>query len=94
MNSPTKDLLQFARVRGLPIVLYQPGQRGPVTVELKQAPAYLTQPRYDWSIAPDRLKLFAEGYEGHHSPAAKARRLAAKQAGEPPAPAAGSSPLE
>jgi len=90
MNSPTKDLLQFAKVRGLPVVLYQSGQRGPITVDLKRADVYLTQPRYDWSIAQDRIKLFAEGFEGHHSPAAKAKRLAAKQAGEAPAPVGGS----
>lgn len=92
MNSPTKDILQFARIRGLPIVLYHPDHREPFTVELKRATEHLTQPRYDWTITPDRLKLYAEGFAGHHSPAAKARRLAAKQAAAAPAPAAGSPP--
>lgn len=67
MNSSTKDLIQFARMRGLNIILHQKGKE-PFFVEPKKWAEYLKDTRYEWNLWRESLRVFEPGYEGKNSP--------------------------
>jgi len=71
VNSLTKDILLFARTRGISIILYR-NRHNPITVPPSRITELLTEPSYEWNMKDTHLKLFSAGYDGPNSPFKKA----------------------
>ena len=86
-SSPTRDLIRFAKIRGLPILLVT--KQGPGIPITKASRDLLKEARYDWQLTPEAVKVFEPGCGRARSPEERRKRAELKKSAAPPAQTAG-----